>query len=308
MSTRRAGRNVLCAALVSLAGLQFAGDAFAHLNAKPYARKGDWTIEIIPDRNGRPSFCRAKRPYATETWLAFSQGKGPFAIEFSGIGSLAAGNKYAVQFWIDRPRPEGPTSTFAAKVEDPDDWELMRVTEGIDEIGDIDLLMNGKVLHIRSASEKWQYDLRGANAALNSLFECKDRVILNQNAPRMTQAAPQRPAPQAAPPPGLKDLGNSVGAAIADKLGCPRPGTIRSARSNDPATVTFINNSGRALKISWIDFEGAFKNYRTLRPGERYTQQTFMGHPWVAQEVGNDRCFGSVYYPRSRNNNHTFNP
>ena len=179
---------IACLALFGC--LLFVGEAAAHAKAREYARKGEWTVEIIPDRSGRPSFCRAKRAYATETWLAFSQGKDQFAIEFSGMGSLAAGNKYAVQFWIDRPRPEGPTSTFAAKVDDPDDWDFMRIKDEIDEIGDIDLLMNGKMLHIRSASEKWQYDLRGANAALKSLFECRDQVILNQTTPPVAQAAP----------------------------------------------------------------------------------------------------------------------
>ncbi|MGD9922199.1 MAG: DUF3421 domain-containing protein [Pseudorhodoplanes sp.] len=200
MFLERTWRRGAIACLALFAGFQFSCEAAAHAQAKPYARKGEWIVEVIPDRSGRPSFCRAKRPYGTETWLAFSSGKGRFAIEFSGPGSLVAGDKYAVQFWIDRPRSEGPTSTFAAKVDDPNDWEFMRIRDNIDEIGDIDLLMNGKVLHIRSASEKWQYDLRGANAALQTLFECRDRVVLNQKAPPVAQAAPP-PSPAVNPRP-----------------------------------------------------------------------------------------------------------
>ena len=78
---------------------------------------------------------------------------------------------------------------------------------------------------------------------------------------------------------------------------CPSPGNIRSVDSKTKAIVNFSNNTGKTINIVWLDYEGKRKTYKTLKRGEVYEQQTFVGHPWliVDQDGG---CLG-VYWPRS---------
>lgn len=76
----------------------------------------------------------------------------------------------------------------------------------------------------------------------------------------------------------------------AQGLGCPRPGTVRSQNSNQAATIQFVNNSFRPLKIYWLDFQGQRVFYRDLRHGQSYMQPTYFTHPWIAVDP-NGSCF-----------------
>ncbi len=53
MSLGRRWRLAAIAGLALSGGLQFTGEAAAHAQAKPYAKKGEWIVEIIPDRTAR---------------------------------------------------------------------------------------------------------------------------------------------------------------------------------------------------------------------------------------------------------------
>ena len=57
---------------------------------------------------------------------------------------------------------------------------------------------------------------------------------------------------------------------------------LRSAQSEAATAVTFTNQRAQPVAVFWINFEGVRVFYATLQPGESYTQQTFVGHPWVA--------------------------
>jgi uncharacterized membrane protein (UPF0127 family) len=47
--------------------------------------------------------------------------------------------------------------------------------------------------------------------------------------------------------------------------------------------VLFINSRSRPLKVAWIDFQGQEHLYRTLQPGESYTQPTYTSQVWVLE-------------------------
>ena len=68
------------------------------------------------------------------------------------------------------------------------------------------------------------------------------------------------------------------------RTSCPAPtrAKLKSERSDKPAKIRFVNESGATLVIQWIDFKGALKEYSQLQPGAELTQDTFITHPWVA--------------------------
>ena len=68
----------------------------------------------------------------------------------------------------------------------------------------------------------------------------------------------------------------------AHELPCTDATKIRSERSDKPAKIRFVNESGATLVIQWIDFKGALKEYGELQPGAELTQDTFITHPWIA--------------------------
>jgi hypothetical protein len=57
--------------------------------------------------------------------------------------------------------------------------------------------------------------------------------------------------------------------------------TLRSAGNGGATQVAFVNASGDVVTVSWLDPDGNRVTYKTLRPGESYTQPTYVGHPWV---------------------------
>jgi len=57
--------------------------------------------------------------------------------------------------------------------------------------------------------------------------------------------------------------------------------TLRSGGNGAATQVAFVNDTGQVVTVSWIDQDGSRVTYQTLRPGETYTQPTYVGHPWV---------------------------
>lgn len=78
---------------------------------------------------------------------------------------------------------------------------------------------------------------------------------------------------------------------------CPAPGNIRSIDSKTKAAISFSNNTGKTVSVVWLDYDGKRKPYRTLKNGEVYEQETFVGHPWLIVDAGG-ACLG-VYFPRA---------
>lgn len=82
---------------------------------------------------------------------------------------------------------------------------------------------------------------------------------------------------QAAAPPTTP---NSVTAA-AEPISCKQAHQLKSKNSVTAARITFINKSGAMRVIQWKTFDGGYKDYGTLEPGQELVQDTFLTHPWI---------------------------
>ncbi len=76
---------------------------------------------------------------------------------------------------------------------------------------------------------------------------------------------------------------------------CALEGTSRSVDGGSPSQITFSNRSDETIEVYWLDAGGRRKLYQTLEPGQGYTQQTGVGHPWLVASAAGD-CLG-VYFP-----------
>jgi VHL beta domain len=110
----------------------------------------------------------------------------------------------------------------------------------------------------------------------------------------------------------LKRIGTLalVGAILATVLGaaparaqdpisldCRLGSTVRSLESTTPATLEFVNGTLAAtVVVSWIDFQGHAQTLATLQPGQSYSPQTFLTHPWKVT-AANGACLG-LYLPQ----------
>ena len=62
--------------------------------------------------------------------------------------------------------------------------------------------------------------------------------------------------------------------------------SLRSKEGNIETAIDFMNSMDEPIAIYWIDYDGKKKLYATLRPGEKYSQHTYVTHlikfelPW----------------------------
>ena len=98
----------------------------------------------------------------------------------------------------------------------------------------------------------------------------------------------------------LMTLPASTGPAAAQaklsNIGCGREDALRSVDGTRPTNVTFINQSGRRVRTYWLNYAGKRVFYRELGPGDSYTQQTYVTHPWVITSDGSGDCT-ALYQP-----------
>ncbi len=62
---------------------------------------------------------------------------------------------------------------------------------------------------------------------------------------------------------------------------CDLYGNKKSRDSDAPVTVTFVNRTDGLRSVMWINFEGTPVEYASLNPGQSYTINTFLTHPWM---------------------------
>ncbi len=75
--------------------------------------------------------------------------------------------------------------------------------------------------------------------------------------------------------PGLSDFSDPRRAL------CNEPRFQRSVESKTPLTVKFRNQSGGYRSVMWMSFQGQPTEYANLNPGEEFTIQTYLTHPWM---------------------------
>jgi hypothetical protein len=72
---------------------------------------------------------------------------------------------------------------------------------------------------------------------------------------------------------------------------CIEEMSFASAQSRDPTGMTFVNRSNEPIKIYWLDFRAMRTLYRFLPPGDKISQQTYIGHNWLVSTMA-DQCIG----------------
>ncbi len=146
---------------------------------------------------------------------------------------------------------------------------------------------------IRSLSEL-HYNLTGQPAqrlslkgssgpAQDFLRDCRDMPGPNDIASPGEPPAP--PMADAPPPPP----------AAAAMVSCNALGALRTVDTGQPASVTFINRTDGFRSVMWIDGDGTPQPYKDLDPGNAYTQETNVGHPWMITD-GPGNCL-EIYMP-----------
>jgi hypothetical protein len=68
-------------------------------------------------------------------------------------------------------------------------------------------------------------------------------------------------------------------------LGCQNEKQLRSASGTTPATeIKFINQTASLVKVYWVKADGQRQFFRDLKPGESFTQSTYVDHVWVVTD------------------------
>ena len=72
-------------------------------------------------------------------------------------------------------------------------------------------------------------------------------------------------------------------------------GFVKSRKGEMPVDLVIDNQSSDKLTLYWIDYDGKRQKYGTIKPKTKFTQSTFITHPWVIAR-GTNECFG-LYWP-----------
>jgi von Hippel-Lindau disease tumor supressor len=88
-----------------------------------------------------------------------------------------------------------------------------------------------------------------------------------------------------------------LAAPASAQYNCPEERGLRSANSDQPTSITFVNRLREEVQLFWIDFQGAKQRYARIAPGQSFTQQTYVTHPWAVYNRHGE-CLG-VYFPEA---------
>ncbi|GIE25122.1 VHL beta domain-containing protein [Winogradskya humida] len=119
--------------------------------------------------------------------------------------------------------------------------------------------------------------------------------------PAASDPASSDPTPSDPTPSGT---GSSDSSASDDVASWPElralPGSaeasLRFAKDGPETKVAFVNTTAGTVSISWLDTDGKRVEYATLKPGDTYTQKTYVGHFWVAARTDNAEAI-AVFQP-----------
>jgi von Hippel-Lindau disease tumor suppressor protein len=92
----------------------------------------------------------------------------------------------------------------------------------------------------------------------------------------------------------------TFGASAAQAAGkrCTEEKSLRSTDSKLATSVTFVNRTQENARIYWLNYKGGREFYKELRPDQRFTQDTYATHPWVATDA-EENCL-ETYMPQPR--------
>jgi hypothetical protein len=72
-------------------------------------------------------------------------------------------------------------------------------------------------------------------------------------------------------------------------------GVVRSLPSRIATAIDFVNTTADVRRVYWLDFAGKRQLYCELPPGEIFSVQTYLTHPWLTTDAG-DRPI-ALYFP-----------
>jgi hypothetical protein len=64
----------------------------------------------------------------------------------------------------------------------------------------------------------------------------------------------------------------------------------KSKVGKTPAQITFVNRTGETVSVYWLNYRGQRVLYKLLN-GKRYTQRTYLTHPWLMLDP-RGKCVG----------------
>jgi hypothetical protein len=67
----------------------------------------------------------------------------------------------------------------------------------------------------------------------------------------------------------------------------------KSVVGKTPAQITFVNRAGETVSVYWLNYSGQRVFYRKLLDGKRYTQRTYLTHPWLVLDP-RGKCVASI--------------
>jgi hypothetical protein len=70
--------------------------------------------------------------------------------------------------------------------------------------------------------------------------------------------------------------------------------SLRSVLGDDFTSITFVNWSGRAVNVYWVNYEGMEEFYFELQPGESGKQETYATHPWCVRDKASNAALLAI--------------
>lgn len=252
-------RTSTCGGIALLAGLATLTSAAADEVA--YDKRGRWSIAAVTAPAGF-DYCTADT----------DNGKVQLRLATDGrswrVGVPYYGRKGKVEAYFGF----GAAAEVANFSADGQGWAMMAIDKD-----QVDAFRSNPSFSITLDRGEQSWTLAGAAAAIDLAREC-----VRNRGQKQVVAAPPLPAPSA-----------------ASGKGCPPPGRVRSQNSNVAVTVLFYNGTKMPLDIYWLDFNGEWKKYHSLRPDSNVKQKTFATHPWIAVDPRGN-CHGGVMMPDPR--------
>ncbi|MEM7219002.1 MAG: SdrD B-like domain-containing protein [Pseudomonadota bacterium] len=74
----------------------------------------------------------------------------------------------------------------------------------------------------------------------------------------------------------------------------------RSLNSHRRSFFAMMNNTDSNLELHWIDYHGERRLYRTVEPGKKVFQRTYLTHPWVVVDPATGDCVDFIHQAKPR--------
>jgi hypothetical protein len=161
----------------------------------------------------------------------------------------------------------------------------------------VQALAQGQDMQLQLGTLHSQHGLQGSAAAIQKVTQCDDaQGQTHRSAPRSTTAAPPAPSPAGQAPLLTQEARLHMGRA------CPVLGAMASPHSTDWGEASFVNLSGQAVTLFWLDGAGHPQEMLALPPGGEAELTANAGHLFLAKDAAR-QCRGGVItlpYGRSR--------